>query len=110
VNNIQPSDEPHVYDNSNDVIAALNAEQIDGYVVDAPDAYVNVLVGEAKNGVVVGQFPTIGEQEHFGAIFELGNPLSTCVNQAIAQLQADDTIPMLENRYLKHISYPEITQ
>jgi polar amino acid transport system substrate-binding protein len=108
-NNIQPMHDPQVYDNSNDVIAALNAEQVDGYLVDAPDAYVNVLIGQAKNGVVVGQFPTIGDQEHYGLIFELGNPLVSCVNQAIAKLQAD-TIPTLAHRYLKHIVFPEITQ
>jgi polar amino acid transport system substrate-binding protein len=109
-NNIQPSHDPQVYDNSNDVIAALNAGQIDGYLVDAPDAYVNVLIGEAKNGVVVGQFPTIGDQEHYGMIFELGNPLASCVDQAIAKLQADDTLTKLAHKYLKDIAFPEITQ
>src|SRR6266511_3542172 len=43
VDNIQPSKQPSVYNNSNDVIAALSAGQIDGYLVDAPTAYVNVL-------------------------------------------------------------------
>ena len=41
----------------------------------APDALVNVLIGEAKHGVVVGQFPTIGAQEHYGLVFEKGNSL-----------------------------------
>ncbi len=57
---IQPDQQPAVYDRSVDVIQALNNGQIDGYVVDAPTAYVNVLIGQAENGVVVGQFPNDG--------------------------------------------------
>ena len=49
-----------MFDRSVDVIQALNNGQIDGYVVDAPTAYVNVLIGQAKNGVVVGQFANNG--------------------------------------------------
>ena len=110
VNNIKPDQQPSVYDNSNDVIAALNAGQIDGYLVDAPDAYVNVLVGEAKHGVVVGQFPTIGAQEHFGLVFEKGNPLVPCVNRAIDSLKANGTLDRLHDKYLKGITFPEIKQ
>jgi len=110
VNNIQPTKAPRVYNNSNDVIAALNAKEIDGYVVDAPDAYVSVLIGEAKNGVVVGQFPTIGDQEHYGLVFEKGNPLVSCVNQAIAALDSDGTLTSLHGKYLADITFPVITQ
>ena len=67
------------------MIQALNNGQIDGYVVDAPTAYVNVLIGQAENGVVVGQFPEQGE--HFGLVFEQENPLVECVNLAIAALE-----------------------
>jgi len=108
--NIKPTKAPAVYNNSNDVIAALNAGQIDGYLVDAPDAYVNVLIGEAKNGVVVGQFPTIGDQEHYGLVFEKGNPLVSCVNQAIGTLSSDGSLTTLHDQYLSDITFPVITQ
>jgi polar amino acid transport system substrate-binding protein len=108
VDNIKPSKQPSVYDNSNDVIAALNAHQIDGYLVDAPTAYVNVLIGEAKNGVVVGQFPTIGEQEFFGLVLAKGSSLTRCVNLAIAILQGTGMIDSLQHRWLKDITFPEI--
>jgi polar amino acid transport system substrate-binding protein len=109
-NNIQPANPAKVYDNANDVIAALNAGGVDGYLVDAPDAYVNVLIGEAKHGVVVGQFPTIGEQEHFALTFEKGNPLVACVNRAIDKLTSDGTLDQLRSTYLSDIAFPEITQ
>jgi polar amino acid transport system substrate-binding protein len=100
-----------VYNTSTDVITALNDKLIDGYLVDAPDAYVNVLIGEAKNGVVVGQFPTIGDQEHFGLVFEKGNPLVTCVNQAIAAISTDGTLSTLSAQNLSDITkFPVIQQ
>lgn len=109
-NNIKPTKQPAVYDNSNDVIAALNAKGIDGYLVDAPDAFVNVLVGEAKNGVVVGQFPTIGDQEHYGLVFEKGSSLVRCVNKAVGTLSSNGTLDTLKQKYLKDITFPVITQ
>jgi polar amino acid transport system substrate-binding protein len=102
--NIQPDQEVAVFDRSVDVIQALNNGQIDGYVVDAPAAYVNVLIGQAENGVVVGQFPNVGE--YFGAIFENGNPLVECVNLGIAALQTEGTLPDLQSEWLEDITYP----
>src|SRR5262245_34525086 len=102
--NNQPDQDPAVFDRSVDVIQALNNGQIDGYVVDAPAAYVNVLIGQAKNGVVVGQFPNAGE--YFGAIFETGNPLVDCVNAGIQALKDDGTLADLQSEWLKDINYP----
>ena len=101
---IKPTQQPAVFDNSNDVIQALNNGQIDGYLVDAPTAYVNVLIGQAKKGVVVGQFANTGE--HFGLVFALGNPLVTCVNQAIAALKNDGTLASLQSQWLADLNYP----
>jgi polar amino acid transport system substrate-binding protein len=101
---IQPEKQPRVYDTSVAVIQALNNQQIDGYVVDAPTAYVNVLIGEAENGVVVGQFPEQGE--HFGLVFALGNPLVECVNLAIGALRSDGTLQQLQDEWLADLTYP----
>jgi polar amino acid transport system substrate-binding protein len=101
---IQPDSQPRVFDRSVDVIQALNNGQIDGYVVDAPTAYVNVLIGQAENGVVVGQFPEQGE--HFGLVFEQDNPLVECVNLAIAALGADGSLQALQDEWLADLTYP----
>ena len=103
-NVIKPTQQPSVYDNSNDVIAALNAKQIDGFVTDAPDAYVIVLIGEAKHGVVVGQFANQGE--HFGLVFSKGNTLVACVDKAIATLKSNGTLASLQSQWLKDLTYP----
>jgi polar amino acid transport system substrate-binding protein len=98
--NIQPEAEPRVYDTSNDVVAALNGSQIDGIVVDLPTAFFLVGAEEVKNGTVVGQFPSTGGQEHFGMLFEEGNPLRDCVNEALATLTEDGTLDEIQQQWL----------
>ena len=98
--NIQPEAEPRVYDTSNDVVAALNGSQIDGIVVDLPTAFFLVGAEEVKNGTVVGQFPSTGGQEHFGMLFEEGNPLRDCVNEALATLTEDGTLEEIQQQWL----------
>ncbi len=98
--NIEPDREPRVYDTSNDVVAALNGGQIDGIVVDLPTAFFLVGSGEVKNGTVVGQFPSTGDQEHFGILFEDGNPLRDCVNEALSSLRDDGTLEQIQQQWL----------
>jgi polar amino acid transport system substrate-binding protein len=84
---IQPEEEPAVYNSNDAAIAALNAGQIDGIVVDLPTAFFITAV-QMETGVVVGQFPPAeGEdQEYFSLVLEKDSPLTDCVNQAIASL------------------------
>jgi polar amino acid transport system substrate-binding protein len=97
---IQPSREPRVYDTSNDVVSAINAGQIDGIVVDLPTAFFLVGAEEVENGKVVGQFPSAGGQEHFGMLFEEGNPLRDCVNDALAELKDEGTLDEIQTQWL----------
>jgi polar amino acid transport system substrate-binding protein len=99
---IAPGQEPRVYDTSNDVVSAINAGQIDGIVVDLPTAFFLVGSEEVKNGKVVGQFATEGggEQEHFGMLFEEGNPLRDCVNQALTELRDEGTLEEIQQEWL----------
>jgi polar amino acid transport system substrate-binding protein len=98
---IDPSGDPRVYDTSNDVVSALNAKQIDGVVVDLPTAFFLVGAEEVKNGVVVGQFEGAGgEQEHFGMLFEEGNALRDCVNDALSKLKDEGTLDRIQQEWL----------
>lgn len=99
---IQPDKDARVYDTSNDVIAAINAKQIDGLVVDLPTAFFLVGAEEVKNGKVVGQFPSTGGQEHFGMLFQEGNTLRDCVNEALAALKADGTLEQIQTEWLSN--------
>jgi len=56
--------------------------------------------------VLVAQFPTVGE--HYGLVFEKGNPLVTCVNKAIAICRATDG-GSLQKKYLGiYLKFPTI--
>jgi polar amino acid transport system substrate-binding protein len=97
--NIEPSEQPAVYDTNNDAISGLKAKQVDGLVVDLPTAFFITAV-QIPNGTIVGQFPAVGQQEHFGMVFEKGNPLVGCVNQALQSLRDDGTLADIQQEWL----------
>ena len=85
---IQPDTEPLVYDTNADAKAAFDAGQLDGLVLDLPTAFF-VSAVEIEGSAVIAQFPTAGEPEQFGMLFEESNPLRDCVNQALANIDLD---------------------
>jgi len=97
--NIQPDGDPRVYDTLNDSISGLENGQVDGIVVDLPTAFFIVAV-QLDDGTIVGQFPTVGAQEYFGMVFEDGNPLVDCVNQALDTLREDGTLASIQQEWL----------
>jgi polar amino acid transport system substrate-binding protein len=96
---IQPTQQPFTYDNTNDAKSALRAGQIDGIVVDLPTAFYITAV-EIPNSTVAGQFVSQGEGEQFGLLFEDGNPLVECVNQALQALKDDGTLAEIQDEWL----------
>jgi polar amino acid transport system substrate-binding protein len=100
VDNIQPDQEPAVYNTLSDGVAALDSGNIDGLVVDLPTAYY-ATAAEMEDGAIVGSFPTVGEQEYFGVVLEKDSPLTDCVNEAIAVLRSDGTLDDLEAEWLQ---------
>jgi polar amino acid transport system substrate-binding protein len=97
---IQPEQEPFVYNDNSAAKAALDAQQIDGIVLDLPTAFF-VSAVEIEGTTVIGQFPPPeGETEQFGLVFEDGNPLRDCVNEALASLEDAGTLEELEQEWL----------
>ena len=97
---IQPEADPMVYNTNDAAIAALNAGQVDGIVVDLPTAFFITAV-QMENGVVVGQFPAAeDEQEHFSLVLELDSPLTDCVNQAIASLRDSGELEAITTEWM----------
>ena len=85
---IQPETEPLVYDTNADAKAAFDAGQLDGLILDLPTAYF-VSATEIEGSTVVAQFPAAGDSEQFGMVFEEGNPLRDCVNEALANVDLE---------------------
>lgn len=102
VETIRPTEEPGGYSTLSDTVAALNAGQVDGIIVDLPTALylADPYVQEAQNSVVVGQFATAAGGEYFGMTFELGSPLVACVDLALDAMREDGTLQALQTTWL----------
>jgi polar amino acid transport system substrate-binding protein len=96
---IQPTQTPKVFDTLNDVAQALATKQIAAFVTDTPTAQYITSSGEIPKSVMVGQFPSTGE--HYGLLFSKGDPLVSCVNQALATLTSNGTLTALQKKYLQ---------
>jgi polar amino acid transport system substrate-binding protein len=97
---IKTKAQPQVFDDTNLAKNALLNGQIDGIVVDLPTAFFITAV-QIPKATIVGQFqPETGQQEQFGLLFEKGNPLVTCADQAIATLKSDGTLAAIEKQWL----------
>jgi polar amino acid transport system substrate-binding protein len=105
-NDIQPTQQPKVFDTLSEVSAALEAHRIDALITDTPTAQY-MASAQLKHAVLVAQFPSVGE--HYGLLFHLGNPLVNCVNKAIATLKANGTLQQLQQKYLHiYLKFPTI--
>src|SRR6185437_4967207 len=95
---IQPSKKPSVFPTNAGAVQALKNKQIDGLVVDLPTAFF-ISAAQVPGSTVLGQFPAQPGGEHFGLVFEKGNPLVTCVNKALATMRSDGTLKQLEHQW-----------
>lgn len=106
---IQPDEDPSVYNDNDAAIAALNAEQIDGIVVDLPTAFFITAV-QMEDGVIVGQFPAADDEpERFSLVLEQDSPLTDCVNQALATLTESGELDDITQEWMSdNAGAPEI--
>ena len=108
-NDIQPTRQPLVYNDTNDAKSALEAGQIDGIVVDLPTAYY-VTAAEFENAKIVGQFPAQDGGEQFGLLMAKGSPLVTCVNQALTSLKDSGELQSIQDEWLVGEDAPYFTE
>jgi polar amino acid transport system substrate-binding protein len=95
---------PAAYQNLALAVAAVNAGQVDGLVVDLPTALymADPYVQEVKNSVVVGQFSPDagGKTDHVSIALQKDSPLTACVNMALAELKADGQLQAITTKWL----------
>jgi polar amino acid transport system substrate-binding protein len=103
VKQIKPTQKPAVYDTNDKAVFALKTKRIDGLVVDLPTAFYVTAV-QVPNSTILGTFPNIGKTpEHFGMVFQKGNPLRGCVNKALAALKANGTLRKIQQTWLSRV-------
>ena len=96
---IKATKEPFVYDDTNAAKAALASKQIDAIVVDLPTAFY-ITAAEIEGSKVVGQFPSGGGEEQFGALLEKGSKLTPCINEALAILKGSGKLAAIQEAEL----------
>ena len=92
-----------VYDTNDVAVAALKNGQIDGLVVDLPTAFYVTAV-QVPNGKIIGQFAAKGNQERFGMVFQKGNPLVACVNNALANMKRTGVLKRIQQIWLAKVT------
>ncbi|GAA1919739.1 ABC transporter substrate-binding protein [Nocardioides hwasunensis] len=106
---IQPSQDPAVFDTNDQAVQALKNGQIDGIVVDLPTAYFMTAV-QLDDGVIVGQLPLPeGDPEQFGAVLAKDSPLTSCVSGAVDALREDGILDQINEEWLKQQGAPELS-
>jgi polar amino acid transport system substrate-binding protein len=106
---VQPSQEPAVFDTNDQAVQALKNGQIDGIVVDLPTAYFMTAV-QLDDGVIVGQLPLPdGEPEQFGAVLAKDSPLTDCVSSAVDTLREDGVLDQIGQEWLAQQGAPELS-
>ena len=103
VNRIKPSSTPSAFDDNTAAVTALKNKQIAGLIVDLPTAFYVTAV-QVPNGKIVGQFASIGTQERFGMVFQRGNPLVGCVNNALAAMKRTGTLKRIQQIWLAKVT------
>ncbi|MFN8161114.1 MAG: ABC transporter substrate-binding protein [Solirubrobacterales bacterium] len=95
---IQPDQDPQVFNSSNDVVTALKNGTVDVVVVDLPTALYLTAV-QVPTAKVVGQFPAPGGDQ-WGALLAKDSPLTACVSTAIEDLKANGQLQQITDKWM----------
>jgi polar amino acid transport system substrate-binding protein len=106
---IQPTNDPQVFDNSNDVVSALKNGQVDSVVVDLPTA-LYLTAAQVPSATVVGQFESSGDEDQWGALLQRDSPLTACVSAAIDDLQSSGELPKIEQQWMSNAADAPVLQ
>lgn len=97
---IEPTQQPQVFNTNSDAVAALKSKQVDAIVVDLPTAFY-LTSAELENGSIVGQLPNSGSGgEEWGILLPKGSRLTAKVSKAVDALRADGTLARLQDEWL----------
>src|SRR3954462_3499274 len=80
---VHPSQQPQVFNDSNDTVQALKQKRVDAIVTDLPTAFY-ITAAQVPGSKIVGQFAAPGG-DTWGALLKKGSKLTPCVSQAISQ-------------------------
>lgn len=92
------------YQTLRDAVAAINAGQADGLVVDYPTALymADPFVQQVKNSIVLAQFPSDAVEggEFYGTVQDKDSTLTPCIDLALQEMKADGTLEAITDEWL----------
>jgi polar amino acid transport system substrate-binding protein len=94
---IKPSQQPDVFNTSNDVVNAFKIGRVNAIVVDLATGFE--LTSELKGSTIAGQFSAAGG-DRWGMLMEKGASISSCVDRAVGTLRANGTLSALSKRWI----------
>jgi polar amino acid transport system substrate-binding protein len=95
---IQPTAQPQVFNDSNDVVRALKTGRVEAVVVDLPTAFY-LTAAQVANSKIVGQFDAPGG-DTWGALLQKGSKLTPCVSGAIDKLSASGELKKVQAKWM----------
>ena len=95
---VQPSTQPKVFNDSNDVVTALKQNQVDAVVTDLPTAFY-ITAAQVPGSKIVGQFSAPGG-DSFGLLLQKESKLTPCVDKAIAELDSSGELKQITDRWM----------
>ncbi len=104
---IEPTSEPQVFNNSNDVVTALKNGQVEAVVVDVPTAFY-LTAAQVEDAGIVGQFSAPGGDQ-WGALLAKDSSLTPCIDQALEKMKASGELQKLNQQWMsKAAGAPEL--
>jgi polar amino acid transport system substrate-binding protein len=95
---IKPSNQPDVFNTSNDVVQAFKIHRVDAVVVDLATAF-DLTSTNLPHTTIAGQFQAPGGDD-WGLLMSKGSALTPCVDKAVNALQANGTLAALNKRWI----------
>jgi polar amino acid transport system substrate-binding protein len=105
--NIKPSNQPKVFNNSNDVVTALKQHQVDAVVVDLPTAFY-LTSAQVPSAKIVGQFSAPGG-DTWGTVQSKGSPITSCLDRAVSQIRSSGQLNQITHRWMGGANAPELS-
>jgi polar amino acid transport system substrate-binding protein len=95
---IKPSQQPQVFNDSNDTVRALKGGRVDAIVVDLPTAFY-LTAAQVPQAKIVGQFAAPGG-DRWGMLLEKGSKLTPCLNRALAKVSASGELKRIQDQWM----------
>jgi polar amino acid transport system substrate-binding protein len=95
---IKPSNDPKVFNDSNDVVTALKQNQVDAIVTDLPTAFY-ITAAQVEGSKIIGQFKAPGG-DSFGLLLEKDSKLTPCVNKALSKLKSSGELEQITVKWM----------